>query len=134
MNNKGYKSRPESFYQPARLEKREGNVNGSSHDFNTKGKITSTSESCYHNPSAGSGSYGNFAEKDAQLAYLTERGKKGAVIKQFTGGQEHSRMHTSNIGPTAYNSRPIDEVYKPATSQHVPPAEAVVYNTKKKDR
>lgn len=109
------------------------NYNGDGHDFNTKGKITNTSGSDYHDVSRkDSGLHGNFAEKDAQAAYLRERGKQGQVVKSWTGTGENNRVHTHNIGNTAYNSRPIDEVYKPATSMDVPPANAIMRSTNTK--
>ena len=123
-NDKGFYDmhQPDSKTQPARVPNRPSSEHGDGHEFNIKGKITNNAGSDYHDvhrPS--SGLHGNFAEKDAQLAYLTERGKKGQVIKSYTGTHENSRLHTYNTGPTAYNNKPIDEVYKPATSQHVPP-------------
>lgn len=135
-NGRGYKNRDESMYQPAKLSDRERDgqasdcqYHGDGHDFNIKGKVTSTSGSDYHDYGRpDSGLHGNFAEKDASMAYLKERGMKGQVVKNYNGTQEQVRMHTNNVGLTAYNSRPISEVYKPATSQDVPPVEAVVHN------
>lgn len=119
--------------QPAECGGYEATYNGDGHDFNTKGKITKTSGSDYHDLARkDSGLHGNFAEKDAQLKYLTERGNKGIEIRHYSGTEENSKHHTGNIGPTAYNSRPIAQVYKPATSQGVASADQVVYSDKTK--
>lgn len=137
-NGKGYKNRDESQYQPAKLSDREREgqsskeISNNAHDFNIKGKVTSNAESCYNDFGAGSGAYGNYDEKDASLAYLKDRNMKGQEIHQFTATQRQSKMHTHNVGLTAYNSNPIKEVYTPATSQHVPPPDAVIRPTLKK--
>lgn len=124
---------PMSKTQPAAVPERPFSTHGDGHDFNQKGKITNNAGSDYHDVARpNSGLHGNFSEKDAQLKHLTERGKKGQVIKNFSGTNEQSRLHTYNAGSTAYNSKPIDEVYKPATSQNVPPADAVTRPVEKK--
>lgn len=135
-NAKGYFDfqQPMSKSQPAKHKQVEGNQNGDGHDFNLKGKVTSNAESCYHDMSAGSGSYGNFAEKDASLAYLKERGKKGQEIRSYSGTTQHAKLKRHDHGGTAYDTRPIAEVYEPATSNGKVPSDAVEYNTKKKTR
>lgn len=60
--------------------------------------------------------YGNFSEKNASISRHDMTGKQ-----------------TANCG-TAYNSEPIPETYKPATSNGVPNANAIEYNTEKKNR
>lgn len=136
-NDKGYydMNQPMKKTQPAKAgDHGTGcNYNGDAHDFNTKGKVTSNAGSDYHDVHRkDSGLHGNFAEKDAQAAYLRDRGMKGQRVMNYSATSEESRLHTHNVGPTAYNNRPIDEVYKPATSQHVPPADAVVRPVKTK--
>lgn len=135
-NGKGYydMQQPMSKTQPGKPGGHKAQENGDGHDFNTKGKIASNEESCYHDLGPGSGSYGNFAEKDAQLTYLKERNKQGQEVNQYSATSRESRMKTGNVGLTAYNSKPIPEVYAPATSQDEPDANAVEYKTDLKDR
>lgn len=133
-NPKGYKDRPDSKFQPASLEKRDANYMGSGHDFNTKGKITSNSDSDYHNLGGkNSGLHGNFAEKDASLDYLRNRNKQGQQVQHFSATSRESVLKTMG-GSTAYDPMPIPEVYHPATSQGPVPPDAVEYKTDKKDR
>lgn len=134
-NDKGFldMNQPMKKTQPASVPKRDAARHGDAHDFNTQGKITNNAGSDYADVARpNSGLHGNFAEKDAQLKYLLDRNKQGQVVKNYNATTEESRLHTYNIGQTAYNSRPIDEVYKPATSQNIPPSEAIVRSTLKK--
>lgn len=107
-----------------------GKENG--HDFNTKAKVTNPGNG-YNNVGAGAGAGFNGAEKDASIKYLTERGQKGQVVNQFTATHRTSKDHTQNVGTTAFNSRPIAQVYKPATSNGAPSQDQIVYKTKTKD-
>jgi len=141
-NDKGFfdMHQPMSKTQPAKLSDRErdgqrnGNYNGDAHDFNTKGKSTSNSGSDYHDVARkDSGLHGNFAEKDASMAYLRERNKLGQEVNHFSAGSLQSRLKTEG-GPTAYDSMPIHEVYKPATSQGEVHPNAIQYNVESKDR
>lgn len=132
-NGKGFRGHADSKTQPGKPGGHEATYTGTEHDFNIKGKITNNKDSAYHdlaNPY--SGANGNYSQKDSQLKYLTERGKKGISVSNFNATHRTDREHTNNVGPTAYNSRPIDQTYKPATSQGVPTAEQVVYNSKEK--
>lgn len=112
--------------QPAKLSDRErdGQANGKYHElnsgntygmgnkFNEASKVTKET-----NGYAGyDGEAFNDSQKNASISRLDLVGKK-----------------TAN-SPTAYNSDPIPETYKPATSNGVPDANAVEYKTDKKDR
>lgn len=104
-------------------------------DINEKSFGTNTKGSDYHDYGrSDSGLHGNFAQKDASVKYLKERGQRGQTIRNYSAGSLNSKHSTGNIGQTAYNSNPIPEVYKPATSNGEPDANAVVYNVEKKDR
>ncbi len=105
--------------------------NGDGHDFNKKGKVTSK-YSAYHDNGKESGGSGNFSQKDAQLNYLTKRGKQGQSVSKYSMDDRMSREHTGNSGATAYNSRPIDQVYQPATSHGEPASEQIVYDAEEK--
>lgn len=130
-NDKGFYDmhQPMSKTQPPKVPVRPCTDNGDGHDFNEKAKVTNPGGSY---ADSGTGGGFNGAEKDASIAYLTERGKKGQVVNQFKGTERTSREHTQNVGLTAYNSRPIDEVYKPGTSRDVPPVPAIVHPYQKK--
>lgn len=132
-NDKGFYDmhQPMSKTQPAKVPNRTPVNHGDGHDFNMKAKVTNPG-SGYNDLGKGSGAGFNGAEKDASLAYMTERGKKGQVVNQFTATERVSRDHTHNVGPTAYNNCPIDEVYKPATSGKYPSPQAIVRPTEKK--
>lgn len=118
----------DSKYQPAKLSdrsregQREGNwiklddehTYGMPKDFSTKDKVTKAGGE-YQDFQRGADK-GNFSQKNASISRLDLIGKQ-----------------TANSG-TAYNEYPIPEVYKPATSEGVPNADAVEYNTVKKDR
>jgi hypothetical protein len=108
---------------------KKGNVNGDAHDFNIKGKVTN-SGSGYGN--MGSGIPFNGAEKDASIAYLQDRNKKGQVVRQFNATQMTDEKYGQ--GATAYDPCPIPETYKPATSNGTPDPDAVGYKTKIKSR
>ena len=108
----------ESKYQPAKLSDRERDGQSSgvkSIKFNEKDKVTSEYDN-YQRLSGSDKPYGNFAEKNASISRLDMVGKNSA-----------------NSG-TAYNGKPIPETYKPATSEGVPNADAVVYKNIEKDR
>ena len=103
-----------------------GEHGSGSHDFNIKAKVTN-SGSNYNNVGAGAGGGFNGAQKDASLKYLTERGKKGMSLQQFTATHQKSKEHTNNVGTTAFNSKPIAQVYKPATSNGAPSQDQIIY-------
>lgn len=109
-----------------------GNYNGSGHDFNIKGKVTLVGESCYQDFGAGSGSYGNFSQKDSSIKYLDKRNKKGMQVNQYSG-LDFTKEYIGG-GVTAYDSRPIPETYTPATSNGMVDPDAVEYKTTKKSR
>ena len=112
----------------------DGNINGDSHNFNIKGKVTSNSGSDYHSfGRADSGLHGNFADKDASLAYLRDRNKQGIEVKHFSGTTQHAKLKIGN-GSTAFDGRPIPEVYQPATSNGTIDPNAVVYKATVKSR
>lgn len=126
----------DSKYKPPEVEERDSNVNGSQgaiQDFNKQGKVTNVSGSDYNDFRKNSGLYGNFAEKDASMDYLRGRNKEGQRIKNYSGTNELSELRTGG-GVTAYDARPIPEVYHPATSQGPISPNAVVYNTTDKNR
>jgi hypothetical protein len=131
-------SSSDAKFEPARMSDRtrEGQANGKqfgdAHDFNSKAKVTNPGNG-YNNTGKGAGAGFNSAEKDASIAYLKNRGEKGIVVNQFTGTHIVSRDHTNNVGVTAYNSKPIDQVYAPATSQGVPSPNQVTYKYVEKD-
>lgn len=133
-NLKGFKERPDSKFQPDVAGGYDANYNGDTHEFNIKGKITNVSGSDYHDGARGnSGLYGNFAEKDASMEYLRNRNKDGQEIRNYNATSEMAKLKTGG-GATAYDSMPIPEVYKPATSQGSVPPNAIEYRTKDKDR
>lgn len=101
-------------------------LQGGQHDFNYKGKVTKMGDTFHNFGKPQSGLNGNFSDKDASNEYLRDRGLKGQRVKNYSGGNPQSIMHTNNIGVTAYNSNPINEVYRPATSNRVPSADPVV--------
>jgi len=68
----------------------------------------------------------NGSDKDSSMDYLKTRGMKGQEVRNYNGGSVESKLHTHNIGVTAYNGNPINEVYTPATSHKVPPADAII--------
>lgn len=128
----------ESKYIPCKPYTRPSNdlgtpTNNELGDFNTAGKSTNTAGSDYHDTARpDSGLHGNFAEKDANRQTLIERSQEGMRVQHWTGNERHAKIHTENVGLTAYNSKPIPEVYGPATSHGVPGADPVVYRAKKK--
>lgn len=93
-----------------------GNTYGMGDKFDRADKVTKMGGSYQDFEGPTSPNYGNYSEKNASISRLD------LVNKQ-----------TAN-SPTAYNSEPIPETYKPATSNGVPPANAVEYNTVKKNR
>jgi hypothetical protein len=112
----------------------EGNFNGDGHDHNWKGRSVNTAGSDYHDGGRPtSGLHGNFAEKDASMEYLRERNRSGQEVRHYSGTNEQSRLKTFG-GATGYDTTPIPEVYKSATSQGEVPPNAVEYKTNKKDR
>lgn len=130
-NDKGFfdMHQPMSKTQPGKASQpSEGNTNyGDAHEFNQHSFGTNTGGSDYHDTGRpDSGLHGNFAQKDASVEYLRNRGKEGMEIRHFSGTHEQARIKTENQGVTAYPNRPIDEVYKPATSQHTPYCSPVV--------
>ena len=110
-------------YQPAKLgdRSREGQADankvGTSMKFNDKAKVAGGG-SDYHELSPTSGLDGNFDTKDKSIEYLRQRGKEGMTVHHFSGGTEVSRVSTHDNGGSVYPSRPIAEVYKPATGQN----------------
>ena len=130
-NYKGFVSK-DSKTQPAKCGGYEGVYNGDAHDFNIKSKVTKMG-GCYADLGCGSGMGGNYADKDASISYLKERNKKGQEVKNFSATSMESKVHTGG-GLSAYNSNPIPETYKPATSQGEIDPNAVIYKNKVKDR
>jgi hypothetical protein len=117
-------------YQPSKRDtKIEGNELGHASPFNIKGKVTSMGGDYHNQGSKSSGLNGNFGDKNASNAYLKERGKEGIKVRNFSGTNLPAEHSTGNIGQSAYNSKPIDQVYEPATSKKsLPPAAPIVYN------
>jgi hypothetical protein len=101
--------------------------NEGEHDFNYAAKVKGMGGNYQEFGKPQAGLNFNSAEKDASLEYLKERNRKGQEVKNYSGGNYNSRLHTMNGGVTAYNSMPINEVYTPATSHKVPPAEAITH-------
>jgi len=137
-NDKGYydMQQPMSKTQPAKTgfgDNYDGNENGKGHDFNLKGKVTKTEGSDYNDFRKDSGLHGNFSEKDSSLEYLRNRNKEGQSVANYSATQRQSRIHTEG-GVTAYDSMPIPETYKPATSQGNCLHNAVQYDVEIKDR
>jgi hypothetical protein len=133
-NFKGYKDKPESQYQPAKLSDRtregqaDGKQFGSGHEFNIKGKVTSMGNS-YHDMTQKPEN--NFSDKNASMKYLQERNKKGQEVKNYSG-LNYMRKHTGNGGGTSYNGNPIDETYTPATGNGEPSSNPVIRPKDKK--
>lgn len=133
-NDKGFKSRADSKFQPKPCGGYDSVQHGDAHDFNVKGKINGVGESDYHNlGAANSGLHGNFAEKDASMEYLRERNKQGQQVQHFNATSREAVLKTMG-GSTAYDPMPIPEVYKPATSQGPIPPNAIQYKTDVKTR
>jgi len=65
-----------------------------------------------------------FLRKDSSLEYLRARNKDGQSVESNNATHRESRLKTG-AGVTAYDGRPIPEVYKPATSQGSVPPDAV---------
>lgn len=130
-NYKGFISK-DSKSQPGKPGGHDGNYTGDYCDFNEKSKVTKNGGS-YQDFGPGSGLSGNYSDKDNSMNSLKERGKKGIEVCNYTGTNEHSKM-TIGSGPTAYDTRPIPETYKPATSNGEVDPNAVEYNTAKKNR
>ncbi len=103
------------------------------HNFNYKAKVTQSTNQFHDFGNKQAGLDFNGKQKDDSLSYLKDRNQKGQEVRNFSGGNYNSRLHTYNSGVTAYNSNPIREVYKPATSQHVPPEQAIVDTVIKRD-
>lgn len=100
--------------------------------FNYAGKSNNTKGSDYHDLGATSGLHGNFAQKDANISHLLEVNKQGVELRHYSGNKRHATIETNNIGPTAYNGRPIAEVHHPATSHGVGYQDPVAYRFNKK--
>lgn len=135
-NDKGFydMSQPMKKTQPKQCGGYEGTYHGDAHDFNTKGKITKVEGSDYASlDRPDSGLHGNFAEKDAQIAYLNERNRKGQQVANFSATSREAVMKTGG-GVTAYDSMPIPETYRAATSQGSVPPDAIQYKTDPKVR
>lgn len=133
-NSKDFKNSPDAKFRPPAVPTREFNQVADKVVFNEKGKVTNTKGSDYHDLSRkDSGLYGNFSEKDASLDYLRGRNKDGQRIRNYSGNSLNSELRTG-AGSTAYDGRPIPEVYKPATSQGSVPPNAVVYTSIEKTR
>lgn len=101
-------------------------MNDGAHNFNYKAKVTAPGGNFHDFGDKQAGLDFNGAQKDASLAHLKERGMKGQEVKNFSGGNLNSRLHTHNGGVTAYNSMPIKETYMPATSHKTPPPDAII--------
>lgn len=130
--SKGFKH-PDEKTQPDEAGNRnnEGSQNGYQHPFNIDQKVTNTKGSSYQD--FGGGISDNFGEKDVNIQALEARNKKGNMVQRWTATDRTSVSYQGE-GPTAYNVSPIPETYKPATSNGVPDANAVEYNTDKKNR
>lgn len=102
--------------------------NDGEHNFNYKAKVTSPGGNFHDFGEKQAGLDFNGAQKDASLAYLKERGMKGQEVRNFSGGNYNSKLHTYNGGTTAHNSMPVRETYTPATSHKAPPPDAIVHN------
>lgn len=133
-NGKGYKNRPESFYQPTKENERtrEGQSDASHHGgplpFEKGAFGTNTAGSDYHDLSRqDSGLHGNFAQKDAHIKALKDAGQHGQYIRHFSGTHRPADFQTNAHGVTAYNSSPIPETYQPATSHGLPDPAPVQY-------
>lgn len=100
-----------------------------SHDFNYKAKVTSGGGNFHDFGDKNAGLKFNGSQKDASLDYLKDRSMKGQEVRNFSGGNEVSRLHTMNGGVTAYNSMPVNEVYRSATSNKEPPQQAIKDST-----
>lgn len=124
FSNEDEKSQPAKLSDRSRegqakgnfIDLNKGNTYGMWDKFDRADKVTNPGGSYQNFEGPTSPDYGNYAEKNASISRLD------LVNKQ-----------TAN-SPTAYNSYPIPETYKPATSNGVPPANAVEYNTDKKNR
>lgn len=99
--------------------------NQGEHDFNYAAKVTQEGSDFHDYGRRDANLHGNFAQKDASIAYLQNRNKQGQEIRHFAGGNKQSIIHTNNGGVTAYNGNPIRETYTPATSNKVPSADPV---------
>lgn len=143
QRNRGFydMQQPLSKTQPAKAsDPSEGDMSGSkntdhrdlqkgAHDFNYKAKVTNPGGNFHDFGDKNAGLKFNGAEKDTSLSYLKERNMKGQEVRDFSGGNPISKLHTMNGGVTAYNSMPVKEVYQPATSQKVPPEQAITDST-----
>lgn len=124
----------DSKYRPPEIKERDSKDHGDAHDFNIKGKSINTEGSDYNDLGRkSSGLYGNFAEKDASMAYLRDRNKQGQMVQHFSGTERQSRLTTGG-GVTAYDALPIPEVYQPATSNGPINPNAIVYKSEMKER
>jgi hypothetical protein len=103
-------------------------LNKGAHDFNYKAKVTNSGGNFHDFGNPQAGLKFNGAQKDASMSYLKERNMKGQEVRNFTGGNEKSRLHTHNGGVTAYNAMPVRETYTPATSHNAPPPDAIIHN------
>ncbi len=128
----GYNPKDKKFVPPP-TQDRGCEYHGDGHDFNLKGKSTKTSGSDYNSFEKDSGLHGNFSEKDASMEYLRGRNKEGQSVSHYSATSREARLHTGS-GGTAYDGRPIPEVYHPATSQGSVPPDAVVYKNDMKSR
>jgi len=127
----------DSKTQPPRVggypQSQNPNTLGPGANFNHTDKVTNTQGSDYHDVARPtSGLRGNFAEKDAQFERNIIQGQQGQDIKHFSGTNLINKMMTDNVGTTAYNNRPIDEVYRPATSHALPIADSISRPTQEK--
>lgn len=132
-NGKGFRNHADEKTQPDQSGERgnEGSTNGYLHPFNEDQKVTNVKGSMYQD--FGGGISDNFDEKDVNLNDLQARNKKGQMVTEWNA-TSRDKVSYDGSGLTAYNGRPIPEVYEPATSQKEPNANAVEYNTVKKDR
>lgn len=125
---------PDSKTQPSNKgfgDERDGNFNGFMHPFNEEQKITNTKGSSYQDFAGGISD--NFSQKDDNIEALNKRGQQGQMVQRWDHTKRTS-MDTRGAGLTAYNSEPIPETYKCATSNGEPDANAVQYKTDIKDR
>lgn len=93
-----------------------GNTYGMGDKFDRSDKVTKMGGSYQDMNGPTSPDFGNYSQKNASISRLDLVGKQ-----------------TANSG-TAYNGEPIPETYKSVTSNGVPDANAVEYNTTKKNR
>lgn len=125
---------PDSKTQPAQPNDGTGNWNGTINvPFREDMKVTKPIGSNGSYQDFGGGTSNNYSQKDKNMDELQARNKQGNIVQRWTATDRQSISYQGE-GPTAYNISPIPETYTPATSNGVPDANAVEYNTDKKNR